>query len=96
MSLDGAAGTPVTYSSAGWLQIFSSTAEQVNFIEIFDSTGDTARLGTGAVASEANLLQIVPGGNGHIPLRVDAGSRLVIRPIVTPAAGSETTINFYD
>lgn len=94
--VDGTSSTSVTYDSSTWLQLFSSTAANVNFIEIFDSTGEVARLATGATSSEVQLLEISPGGNGHIPVRIDAGTRLTIRPTTTPPSGSVTIINFYD
>jgi hypothetical protein len=94
--VDGGSPSSITYDTSAWLQLFSSTSTNVNFIEIFDSTGEIARLATGAVSSEVQLLEISPGGNGHIPVRIDAGTRLVIRPTVTPTNGSVTIINFYD
>lgn len=94
--VDGGTPTSVTYNTSAWLQLFSSTATHANFIEIFDSTGEIARLATGAASSEVQLLEISPGGNGHIPVRIDAGTRLTIRPTATPPSGSVTIINFYD
>ena len=93
---DSGVGTTVTFGTAAWLQIVASTAQIINFVEIFDSTGFTARLGIGAPASEADLFLDVPGGNGHIPVQIQAGSRVALRPLTTPPAGSEFVINFYD
>lgn len=86
----------VTFNNAGWLEIVNSLGQNVNFIEIFDSTGATARVGTGSASSEADLLLDVPGGNGFIPVRIDAGTRVSVRAITNPPAGSEFVINFYD
>lgn len=86
----------VTLNNSGWLEVVNSLAQNVNFIEIFDSTGATARIGTGGSGSEADLLLDVPGGNGFIPVRIDAGTRVSIRAITNPPAGSEVVINFYD
>jgi len=93
---DSGAGTTVTFATSAWLQLAASISSTVNFIEIFDSTGFTARLGTGAASSEVDLLLDVPGGNGHIPVFVNAGTRVSMRPLVAPPAGSEVVINFYD
>lgn len=94
--LDSTSVGAVTLNNSGWLEIVSSLANNVNYIEIFDSTGATARLGIGAASSEADLLLDVPGGNGFISVRIDAGSRLAIRAITNPPAGSEFVMNFYD
>ena len=93
---DSGVGTTVTFGTAAWLELAASLPQNVNYLEIFDSTGNTARLGLGAPASEADLLLDVPGGNGLIPVRIDAGSRVSLRAITTPAAGTEIVINFYD
>lgn len=90
------AGSTVTFATSAWLELVNSIANTVNFIEIFDSTGFTARLGTGGSGSEADLLLDVPGGNGHIPVLIQAGTRVSLRPLTTPPAGSEVVINFYD
>lgn len=93
---DSGVGTTVTFATSAWLQLVASTSQAINFIELFDSTGFTARLGTGAAASEQDLLLDVPGGNGHIPVQLAAGTRISLRPLTTPPVGSEVVINFYD
>ena len=93
---DSGAGTTVTFATSAWLQLVASTSQTINFIEIFDSTGFTSRLGTGAASSEVDLLLDTPGGNGHIPVFVVAGTRLSMRPMTTPPVGSEVCINFWD
>jgi len=89
-------GTVVTFATSAWLEFVASTAQTINFIEIFDSTGFTARLGTGAAASEVDLLLDVPGGNGYIPVLIAAGTRVSMKPLTTPTVGAEVIINFYD
>lgn len=93
--LDSGAGTTVTFATSAWLELFASTGQVVNFVEIFDSTGFTARIGTGAASSEVDLLLDIPGGGGFMPVRIDPGTRLSVRPLTTPPAGAELTINFY-
>jgi hypothetical protein len=94
--LDSASPTTVTYRNTGWLQLFSSLPNVVNALEIFDSTGFTARVATGAPSSEVDLLLNVPGGNGFIPVKIDAGERLAIRPVTNPDVGTEFVLNLYD
>lgn len=93
---DSGAGTTVTYRTTGWLELVASLAQAVNFVELFDSAGFTARLATGAASSEVDLFLSYPGGNGHVPVKIDPGLRLAIRPTTNPAAGSEIVLNLYD
>jgi len=37
----------------------------------------------------------VPGGNGQVPVFLQAGTRLALRPLTTPQAGGEVVFNFY-
>ncbi len=89
-------GTVVTYSTSAWFEIIASLAQNVNMVDIFDSTGYTARLGTGAPAAEVDLMLDYPGGNGQVFVRIDAGTRIALRPLVHPPSGAEVVINFWD
>jgi len=95
---DGVSEGVVVYTTAGYTELVSvaQNTQNVNQIEIFDSTGNTSLLSTGALASEVVLIQVTPGGNGLVGLRIDAGTRLSIKPLVTPSNNTECTINFYD
>jgi hypothetical protein len=95
---DGVSEGVVTYTTAGYTELVSAAqcTKVVNQVEIFDSTGNTSLLSTGAAASEVVLIQVTPGGNGIIGLRIDAGTRIAIKPLVTPSNNTECTINFYD
>jgi len=95
---DGVSEGVVTYDTTGYTELVSDVqnTQNVNQIEIFDSTGNTALLGTGAAASEVVLIHITPGGNGVIGLRIDAGTRMAVKPLITPAINTELVINFYD
>lgn len=96
MYSDSGVGTVVTFATSGWLELITSLSMAVNYVEIFDSTGFTGRLGTGAPTSEVDLLLDVPGGNGFIPVKIDAGTRVAIRPLTTSPVGAEIVINFYN
>jgi len=85
-----------TYAPGAWTQLIASTAQNMNMVEIFDSSGNTALLGTGALGFEVALTQIVPGGNGLIQLRIDAGTRIVARPFIAVPNSTELVLNFYD
>lgn len=94
--VDSDAGTTVTYEVGSWLELIASAPKVINNIEIFDSTGFVARLATGTSSTEEDLLLTMLGGNGFIPVRLDAGERLSIMPGEVPPEGSEIMINFYD
>lgn len=101
LSLNSAAPSTVTFYPGTFTQLFASSALAVNNIEIFDSFGFTARLATGAAASEVDLLLDLPGGNGFIPVFIAAGTRITVQPITNPvfvagATPPELTINWYD
>ena len=94
---------PITYGTAQWTELVSSSQniQNVNQIEIFDSSGNTALLGTGGTdgvnnAASAVLIHITPGGNGVVCLRIDAGTRIAIKPLTTPSNNCEFLVNFYD
>lgn len=76
-----------TYSTAAvgvtnWVQLIASTAATINCINLFDSSGQTLELGTGAAASESRKIIITPGGfDGCIPLAIAAGTRVSIRAL---------------
>ena len=95
---DGASEGVVTYATSGWTELVSAAqnTQNVNQIEIFDSSGNTSLLGTGTSGAEVILIQVTPGGNGIIALRIDSGTRIAIKPITTIPINTEFTVNFYD
>ena len=88
----------VSYVAGAWTEIVSAAQclMSTNQIEIFDSTGNTALLGIGALSFETVLMQILPGGNGIISVKIDAGTRICVKPLVTPGITTEFVMNFYD
>lgn len=105
LSLNGGIlGSPVALTTSTWFELFTSSSmnETVNLIEIFDSTGEVLQIGTGGTngagnAAASTLMQVIPGGNGHIYVRIDTGTRLSLKALSNnPGANTETIINFYD
>jgi hypothetical protein len=93
---DSGVGTTVTFGTSGWLQLVASTSQAINYLELFDSTGFTARVGTGAAASEVDLFLDVPGGPGFVPVKIDPGTRISLRATTTPPVGAEFVLNLWD
>lgn len=82
-------------TTGAWVQLIASTASEINELSIFDSSGETLELGTGAAASETRLMLIFPGGNGREPVQIPSGTRVSIRAVSATASVGELDINFY-
>jgi hypothetical protein len=95
---DGVSEGTVTYAAGAWTELVSAAQniQTMNMIEIFCSEGFTSLLGMGALSSEVVLLQVVPGGNGPLMVRIDAGTRISVKPLTSPPKDSEFVINFYE
>ncbi len=77
-------------TTGAWVQLIASTAAVINCITLFDSSGQTLKLGLGAALSETITLIIPPGGlSGCIPLHINAGTRVSIEAISGTANGGE-------
>jgi hypothetical protein len=85
--------TSVTTSA--YVQLKASLAAECQEVEIFDSSGQTLVLATGAAASEVDQIYITPGGNGRIPLRIASGTRVSIKAVSATASVGEIDVNFY-
>lgn len=73
-----------------WQVLIITTAAVINCVTIFDSSGQTLELGTGAAASETRVLILPPGGlSGCIPLRITTGTRVSIRALSGTASTGE-------
>lgn len=87
-------GTPVT--TGAYVQLVASTAAAVSEIEIFDSSGQTLVLALGPAASEVDKVIIFPGGNGRVPLKIPASTRVSVKALSANATVGELDINFYE
>lgn len=79
----------------GYVQLVALLTSAAKEIEIFDSSGETLVLAIGAAASEVDKVYVIPGGNGKIPVKIAASSRLSIKAISGNATSGELIINFY-
>lgn len=85
----------INVTTAAYTQLIASLGAEVEEIEIFDSSGRTLVLAIGAAASEVDQLYIVPGGNGRIPFKIAAGTRVAIKAVSANATAGEISANFY-
>lgn len=86
-------GTPVT--TAAYVQLTAATSGAITTLEIFDSSGQTLVLATGAAAAEVDQIYIMPGGNGKVNLDISAGTRLSVKAVSANATVGELTINCF-
>ena len=87
--------TSTSVTTGAWVQLVASTSALVTEIDIFDSSGATLELGTGAAASETRLIIITPGGNGKLNVAIPASTRVSVRAISGTASVGELDINFF-
>lgn len=90
----------IDYSSTNvttgtWVTLTTSMNTDASEMEIFDSSGQTLRIGFGSPGSEVTKFYVIPGGNGRIPVRVQYGTRVAIRAISGTATGGEIDVNYY-
>jgi hypothetical protein len=83
--------TPVT--TAAWTQVIASTADDIEEIFVWDSSGEILELGVGGAGSEARVFLIPRGGiNGPIDLHIPAGSRLAVRAVSANTAAGDLVL----
>ncbi len=71
----------VNVTTGAWVQVIASTANEVNWLAVFDSCGQVMEIGLGAVAAESRVMTYGPGGIYGVPLNIPAGSRVSLRAI---------------
>lgn len=88
------ASTNVTTSA--WVQLLAkdTLSFQTSAVCIFDSSGQTLKLGLGASGQEQQVLIIPPGG-GCFPLAIPPNDRLSIKAITATASSGEIDLNFF-
>jgi hypothetical protein len=82
-------------TTAAYVQMVASTTSATSEIEIYDTSGSILYLATGAAASEVNQIIIPQGGNGRIPLKIAAGTRVSVKAVDATASTGALVINFY-
>lgn len=87
--------TSTSVTTSAYVQLVASLAAACTEIEVFDSSGQTLVLATGASSSEVDKIYIIPGGNGRIPLAIAAATRVSIKAVSATASAGEIVINFY-
>lgn len=83
-------------TTAAYVQIVASSPNvPVNGVEIFDSSGQTLVLATGASGAEVDRLIIFPGGNGAISVQLPPNVRISLKALSADATTGEIDLNLY-
>lgn len=88
--------TGVSITASAYTQVTASIGGTCNEVDIFDSSGQTLVLATGAAGFESDQIYIVPSGNGRIPLKINSGSRVSLKAISADASTGEFDLNCYN
>lgn len=83
-------------TTSAYVELVASTSGAIYTLNVFDSSGETLVLATGAAASESDLIYIPPGGNDRIDVFIAAGTRLSVKAVSADATTGEIVINATD
>lgn len=87
--------TPVT--TGAYVQLIASTTAVINYMTVFDSSGQTMILATGAPGSEIDQIYIPPGGNSAgYPLNIPTGTRISLKALSGNATSGNLIITGLD
>lgn len=96
-SYDTAATPPgVNVTTAAWTELSAALADDINGLEVFDSSGSIMKLGYGPAGSEVDLCNIAPGGNDdRMSVILNKGMRVAVRAVDANATGGFLVITGY-
>jgi len=85
-------------TTGAYVQLVASLVNNINEMHIFDSSGQTLVIATGAAASEVDQFYVFPGGNGKVevdPAVFASSTRVSIKAISADATAGEISINLH-
>lgn len=85
--------TSTNVTTGAYVELIASTASDISKMQIFDSSGQTLVIATGAAASEVDKFLIFPGGNGDVDVSISSGTRISIKAVSATADVGEISIN---
>lgn len=85
--------SPVT--TAAYVTLIASVASRINYVDIFDSSGQIMAIAEGGVGSEVVKFYVYPGGNGWFPITFPAGARISIKAITANATTGYLVFNCF-
>ena len=84
--------TSTSVTTSAYVQLIASTTSEADLVSIFDSSGQTMILATGAAGAEVDQLYVPPGG-GDFPLLIAAGTRISYKAKTATASTGYLVIN---
>ena len=83
----------INVTTGAYVELLSSTPDDIHQLDIFDSSGRTLTLAIGPSGFESNKINIYPGGNSKVDLYIPSGSRISVKAISATANTGELNIN---
>lgn len=86
----------VNVTTAAWTELSAALADDINALEVFDSSGSTLKIGYGPAGSEVDLCYIPPGGmDGRMDVLLNKGMRVAIKAVDANATVGSLVITGY-
>lgn len=82
-------------TTAAYVSVLT-TSQIVNSIDIFDSSGQTLVIATGAGGAQVDKFYVTPGGNGRVDFTIPSGVQVWIKAISGNAIVGEFNATFYN
>lgn len=89
----GSADAPIT--TGAWTDLVASLADDVTEIQIYNTTGKTMKLATGAASSEVQIAVIPPGVPFVLKYIASAGTRFSVQAVEGNATVGSICANFF-
>jgi len=94
-NLDVVASYNISFSNLtiSYFQVVASTADAIDRIAMYETTGETIQLAIGGSGSEVLKLTIGPGCDQIIDVNIPAGSRIAVRTVGSNATAGSLILN---
>lgn len=81
-------------TTLAWTELVAVTSADIEWMDMFDSSGETLEIGVGAAGLEVQIGYVIPGGN-RLNQLIPSGSRIAIRAVSADATIGEHTTNMF-
>ena len=81
-------------TTLAWTEVIAATSASIEWMDIFDSSGETLQIGTGGAGAEVHLGYVIPGGNSLYNV-IPAGTRIALRAVSNDATVGEFVVNMF-
>ena len=81
-------------TTLAWTTVIAATSASIEWMDIFDSSGETLEIGTGAAGFEFHMGYVIPGGNSLYNV-IPVGTRIALRAVSADATVGEFVVNMF-